>query len=505
MNRMNRIKKVFCCIAVITFTGYATTLNAQTILTLDKALVFAEQNSPDIQQVLFNLERSQQNLKAQRASLKSQFSLILNPVNYMRDRRFYPSNRLWITTEDFSTSGTFRVEQPILFTGGKISLTNDFNWLYSTSDEINLDTQQEYPADKKFRNVLNLRFDQPLFTHNERKLVLRELELDLENTNLSYAMQRLNLEKTVTQQFYSVYMAQMNLDISREELENTQKSYEIIKNKVDAGLVAKEELFQAELNLATAKSTLQNNEVSLENTKDDFKSALGMDIFEEIAVLADVAVNPVAVDMDKAIEHGLGSRMELRQREIEIEDAQFQLIRKKNEEGNKFQGTLGLKIGLTGQDERMPHIYDKPESTPEVSLSFSVPLFDWGRKKAEIKAQEATIKSSELSYSEEQKNIVINIRKVYRSLQNQMTQIEIAKQNVKNAELTYDINLERYENGDLTGMDLNLYQNQLSNKKISHIQALINYKIELLNMKVQSLFDFQTNTSIIPTELYLNE
>lgn len=153
----------------------------------------------------------------------------------------------------------------------------------------------------------------------------------------------------------------------------------------------------------------------------------------------------------------------------------------------------------------MPHIYDKPESTPEVSLSFSVPLFDWGRKKAEIKAQEATIKSSELSYSEEQKNIVINIRKVYRSLQNQMTQIEIAKQNVKNAELTYDINLERYENGDLTGMDLNLYQNQLSNKKISHIQALINYKIELLNMKVQSLFDFQTNTSIIPTELYLNE
>lgn len=343
MNRMNRIKKVFCCIAVITFTGYATTLNAQTILTLDKALVFAEQNSPDIQQVLFNLERSQQNLKAQRASLKSQFSLILNPVNYMRDRRFYPSNRLWITTEDFSTSGTFRVEQPILFTGGKISLTNDFNWLYSTSDEINLDTQQEYPADKKFRNVLNLRFDQPLFTHNERKLVLRELELDLENTNLSYAMQRLNLEKTVTQQFYSVYMAQMNLDISREELENTQKSYEIIKNKVDAGLVAKEELFQAELNLATAKSTLQNNEVSLENTKDDFKSALGMDIFEEIAVLADVAVNPVAVDMDKAIEHGLGSRMELRQREIEIEDAQFQLIRKKMKKGISFKEPLALK------------------------------------------------------------------------------------------------------------------------------------------------------------------
>lgn len=51
-------------------------------------------------------------------------------------------------------------------------------------------------------------------------------------------------------------------------------------------------------------------------------------------------------------------------------------------------------------------------------------------------------------------------------------------------------------------MDLNLYQTQLSNKKISYAQALINYKIELLNMKIQSLFDFERNQAILPTELY---
>lgn len=45
---------------------------------------------------------------------------------------------------------------------------------------------------------------------------------------------------------------QSNLEISREELINAQQSYDIIKNKVEADLAAKDELFQAELNLATA-------------------------------------------------------------------------------------------------------------------------------------------------------------------------------------------------------------------------------------------------------------
>ena len=53
-------------------------------------------------------------------------------------------------------------------------------------------------------------------------------------------------------------------------------------------------------------------------------------------------------------------------------------------------------------------------------------------------------------------------------------------------------------------MDLNLYQVQLSNNKMSYAQSLINYKIELLNLKIQSLFDFTTNQAIVP-ERFIKE
>lgn len=472
-------------------------LQAQETLTLEKALQISEVGSPDLQQSLLNLERFQKNLEAQRAALKSRFSLDVTPVGYSNQRRFDNRVSQWYTNENLETNARFLVSQPILFTDGTISLSNEFGWQNSSSDAV------ANSESKVFYNNLFLNLNQPLFTYNRLKMNLKELELSFENANISYAIQRLNLERNVTQFFYNVFMAQKNLTIAQEELVNTQKSYDIIVNKVQAGLAAKEELYQAELNLATSKSSLQNSEVTFENAKDQLKLYLGMDLFTDIVVLADVSANPVPVELDKAIDNGLNSRMELRQREIDIETSQFELIQTKSL--NEFRGDMNLRVGITGDDKNLGKIFDAPTSSPSVALSFNIPLFDWGEKKARIAAAEVSIKSQELNYSEEKKQIIIGIRQVYRNLQNQLNQIEIAKQNETNAQLTYEINLERYENGDLTGMDLNLYQSQLSQKKIALAQSLINYKIELLNLKIQTLYDFEKGEAILPSELYLNE
>ncbi len=479
-----------CC-----FTNKAI---GQEAITLEKAIKYAEVNSPDIRQTIFRLQRSELLLKAQRAGLKSRFSLTANPFEYSKNRRFNDRLSQWYTNESLNSSGTFQVEQPILLTDGTISLVNRFGWQKNISNASGQSTDN-----KAFTNNLYLNLKQPIFTYNKRKLELKSLELDLENANIGYAMQRLNLEKMVTQQFYNVYMAQMNLNISEEELRNSQKNFDIIKNKVEAGLAAKEELYQAEVNLSNAKSSVQNRKVNLENIKDAFKDYIGMDLAHEIVILTDVSVKPVPVDLKKAIASGLDSRMEIRQRKIDIDRSQFQLI--KTKAMNEFRGEVNLSVGIIGDDEKLGNIYDKPTSNPKVSVSLNIPIFDWGAKKARVKAQETSIESSKLNLDQEKKSIVINIRKVYRNLQNQLIQIDIAKKSVRNAQLTYEINKEKYQNGDLTGMQLNQYQTQLSNKKIAYSQALINYKIELLNLKIQALYDFENKQAVVPQQLYLKK
>ena len=62
-----------------------------------------------------------------------------------------------------------------------------------------------------------------------------------------------------------------------------------------------------------------------------------MDIFEDISVITDVVVAPIEVDGKKALEHGLASRMELRQRQISVETSQFDMIAVKAQ--NEFRET----------------------------------------------------------------------------------------------------------------------------------------------------------------------
>ena len=465
----------------------------QTILTLEKAMEIAVVNSPSIQSTLLNLQRTTETLNAQRAGLKSKFALSLAPVDYSNSRKFDSRTSQWFTNEVINSSGTFRVDQPILATDGKISLVNTFGWQSNTSDISGSTT-----SNKAYSNNLYLSIAQPLFTYNRTKVALKTLELNNENAQLSYSMQKLALEKTVSQLFYNVYMAQMSLTIREDENENTQKSYEIIKNKVEAGLAAKEQLFQAEVNLETAKSSKSSARVALESAKDQFKQYIGMDIFEDISVITDVVVAPIEVDSKKALEHGLASRMELRQRQISIETSQFDMIAVKAQ--NEFRADLALSIGVSGDDPTLSKIYDKPTQSPHYGITFTLPIFDWGQRAAQIRAQEAVINTQKLNYTNQDIQIKVDIRQVIRNLSNLKDQISIALSNQKNSQLTYDINMERFKNGDLTSMDLNLFQVQLSNNKMAYAQALINYKLELLNLKIQSLYDFTTNQPVIPDQ-----
>jgi outer membrane protein TolC len=155
-------------------------------------------------------------------------------------------------------------------------------------------------------------------------------------------------------------------------------------------------------------------------------------------------------------------------------------------------------VGLFGDNKNFKDIYANTTDNERVSLTLDIPLWDWGERKSRIKASEAIIETSKISLEEEQNDIIINIRKVYRNLLNLQNQIGIARQNVTNAQLTYDLNLERYKNGDLTGMDLNLFQNQLSEKQLAYTNALISYKLELLNLKIQTLYDFEKKAPVSP-------
>ena len=493
---LQTIRKATCLTAlfICSISGYS-----QMKMTLEDALEYSIDHSPELQEALINLERYKLSLEAQRASLKSKFALTLNPFTYSNNRSFDNRFSEWYTNESFSSNGTFSITQPIIWTDATVSLNNKFGWQNNTSTGMGGANN----TNKAFSNDLYLSINQPLFTYNRTKTDLRSIELDYENALINYALRRLSLESTITASFYNVYTAKNNLEISEAELKDAQQNFDIIKNKVDADLSARDELYQAELNLSTAASAVDNRRVSLENAKDDLKQLLGITIDEDIDITAEISAQPVKIDMLTAIHSALGSRLELRQREISRTELDIQM--KQIKEMNSLDGNISLSLGIMGDHERLQNIYEHPTNNPRVAVTLSVPIFDWGERRARIKAQELATKIFDLQTEEERKSIEIAVRKSCRSLRNLEAQIAIAEQSVKNAQLTYDLNAERYRNGELTGMEMNQFQTQLSNQKMSYMSTLINYKLELLNLKIISLYDFEADKPIIPMSVIPEE
>jgi outer membrane protein len=268
-----------------------------------------------------------------------------------------------------------------------------------------------------------------------------------------------------------------------------------MQSKVQAGISAQGELYQADLTRLSSQSSLENAQITYENALDTFKVLIGMPLERNIEILTDIRKHIVEVDLPKALAHGLQFRLELRQKDISISNALDDLTRAGAQ--NEFKAQIDLTLGLTGVNRAFNGLYNSPNVDQVVGLTLNIPVFDWGQKKHVLAASQAQVDTQRLGLDSQKSQIQLDIRQAYRNLQNQKLQIEIAEKNTLNAQLTYDINLERYKNGDLSSKDMQFYQQQLSTQKLSEVSALINYKLALLDIKIRSLWDFENNISVV--------
>ena len=78
-------------------SAFGTGAQAQIIMTMEQALEYSAEHNPDLINSRMSMERYEQNLIAQKASLKSRFSLNLQPLSYSQSRQFDSRFSDWYT------------------------------------------------------------------------------------------------------------------------------------------------------------------------------------------------------------------------------------------------------------------------------------------------------------------------------------------------------------------------------------------------------------------------
>ena len=142
----------------------------------------------------------------------------------------------------------------VLPTGGNFALKSNL-YHENIQNVIAQESYQTLNRNQVFSNV-SLSFNQPFLTKNELQENLNEAEFRYEKATAQFTRKQMDIVYNVTKGFYRVYQASRQVEIAREKLANSRKTYKIAKLKLNTGRIPENEVLIAEVEMEKNRAQL---------------------------------------------------------------------------------------------------------------------------------------------------------------------------------------------------------------------------------------------------------
>ena len=469
-------------------------------LSLEESIEIAKNKSYEIQSLLQDKIIAETELKAQTALLRTNVSMNFTLPQYTETIRekedsagiyFYPSKSL-------RGSGMLNINQP-LPTDGTIFISSG---LQSTNDYLSERRLTQFNTRIGLSQPLN-----SFWGFNSIRSNLKRARLNYERSNKAFKRAELDLIYNVSSTYYDMLLQQKGVEIAQMNLERQTEAYEISKNKYQAGLIREVESLQMEVDLVDAQNSFDMATLSLNVATNFFKRLIGLELNATVTLKAETNhYSVVNVDPDKAVEMAIANRLEIRDREIQIELQQLQISQQKSQ--GLPQASLEAsweKIGVSTID--MSESFNNSFSTSwnnlgvrppqyQVGLILRIPIIDWGRNRNLVRAAEARQKQNYLGKEDDERRIEVEVRDLVAKLQNILKRLQLLEKNVSVAERSYAITLKRYTDGDIDSQALSLERTRLNSAQRNHLDAFMSYQLSLSDLMRKTFYDFQNDRPI---------
>ncbi len=462
-----------------------TNISPQRVLELDEALSIALKESYSIKSASFSLEGSQKTLEATKMGLRTSVSMEFDLPRYSRSLQSQFNTQT--ASEQFFEVGNTTLEgrlyftQPIPFTNGTFSLVSSifgrdqFSGITGTS--------------RDYYTNMSLRLRQPLFTFNSLSASLERAEINLEKSKRNFSRAEHDLIYNVTSSFYQLFQAKRNMEIVQERVNQTTISYETAMNKYKAGLLAEVEALQLEVELASAKNELLNAETRFREAKDNIKILIGLPIDEDIDVAAELEYKPVKIDLEHAVQSALDNRPELHNAGADINLSSL-TVDEVSSKGN-INAVLQANYGINKNDDDFKDLFHAFAEDRSVSFTVALPVWDWGKNSREVESAEANLKLSVLTFENLKEQIKKEIITLVNKIESSRARVEVLTKSVEVARKSYEISTARFEAGNITSFDLSQTQLRLTDAQTNSLNALIDYKLAIADLKRKTFFDYE--------------
>lgn len=404
-------------------------------------------------------------------------------------------------------SAKLQLNQP-LPTDGQVSLTGH---LYQQDDSFYDPVSEQTEDQRTFFNSYELSLRQPLFTPNELKLGLEKAEIGHRLAQRAFQRGQLDLSFQVTVFFYNLVQAQEELAIAQDALERQQENFDLAQRKFKAGLIPEVEALQMEVDLAGAKNDLLGRESDLILASDNFRLLVGLPMVQLVKAQADLTPGIFQVDHDLALSHALTYRTEIKDIQDQIRRSEIAVT--ETDARSDLKGEVSAFYNLTGISD--PAIEDggfqdlansswddlkRRPGNRGVRFSLSVPIWDSGVNKQEVASAEVDVKRQKLDEEDLYRDIARQVQAILARFEGAKRQLDILGQSMDIALRSYNISRQRFEAGDITSQALADNRDRLIQARRSYLSAFVSYRLAGADLRRQTLYDFESNQSLVASE-----
>ena len=492
------MKKLFLVLCLLVTTILVIRAQDIYVLNLPKSIEIAKEKSYNMLILQQNLKIAEYQLKAATNKFKTSVNLNLTAPNYVESIESWDTGGgiSYYSNKKLIYSSTMEITQP-LPTDGQIYISSG---VYNV-DDFNADTNS-------LRLNTRIGITQPIeafYSYNNIKSEFKKANLNYELVKKSLLRAELDLVYNVSEAFYALISAKESKEIAKMDLDRQRNAYEIASNKYKAGLIRESEALQMEIDLGAAINSYDIASVSYESQMNNLKQELGLNLSDSISVVSNFDYNEIIVDVEKAVQLGIDNRLEIREKEINIELSDIEIKKRKAErfvqgDISAYYDFIGVgydKFGSPAFEGAREDLKRRPGNRG-ISLNINIPILDWGVNKSLQRAAEANKESEKYSLELEKVDIEREIRNTVNQLQSSLNRLQLLERNVELAEKNFEISRARFSNGDIDAQTLALDRSRLNNAYNSKLDAYISYKLLIADLTRKTFYDFENDVEMTP-------
>lgn len=289
---------------------------------------------------------------------------------------------------------------------------------------------------------------------------------------------RLEMEKLIaglTAEYYNYVQQQIRLGNLQYSVSLSKERLRIVEARYQVGSLSRLDLQQARVDFNADSSLLIQQYEILNRSRIKLNELMGTDVESQfLAVDTTILFNKSLAKeelFDRTMAHN--TFLQLSETNLTLSELELKNLRSRNYPYLR----LNSGYGFTHFNYNTGNLDRQRNWGPNVGITLGYTLFDGFNRKREQKNQQVRIRNRELEVERDKLVIESDFANMWMAYQNNIELTNLEIESLENATINYEIAMERYQIGDLSGLELREAQNSLLEAEQRLLTALYNTKL----------------------------